>query len=35
MQDFELLAKEMLRIKLKKEPSYKIPETFLKYVSDK
>ena len=34
-QELELLAKEMMRIKLKRDSSYKLPETFLKYVPEK
>jgi len=34
-QDIELLATEMMRIKLRKDPSYKVPETFLRYISNK
>ncbi|MCX6653876.1 MAG: hypothetical protein NTY03_02010 [Candidatus Bathyarchaeota archaeon] len=33
--NFEYLAKEMLRIRLLRDPSFKQPETFLKYVPDK
>ncbi len=34
-QDIELLASEMLRIKLRKDPSFKVPEAFLRYVPNK
>jgi hypothetical protein len=34
LANFEYLAKEMLRIKLQRDPSYKMPETFIKYVPD-
>ena len=34
-QDIELLASEMLKIKLRKEPSFKVPEDFLRYVPNK
>jgi len=34
LADFEFLAREMLRIKISKDPSYKVPETFLRYVPD-
>jgi hypothetical protein len=32
LSDFELLSNEILRIKLSKDPSFRIPETFSKYV---
>ena len=35
MKDFEYLAGEMLRIKLREDPSYKVPETFSSYIPDK
>ena len=34
-QDIELLASEMLKIKLRRDPSFKAPENFLRYVPDK
>jgi hypothetical protein len=33
--DLEYLAREMLRVKLQRDPQYKIPESFIKYVPDK
>jgi hypothetical protein len=30
--DFEFLNNELLRIKLSKDPSYRIPETFSRYI---
>ena len=33
--DFEFLNNEILRIALSKNPSFKIPETFMKYIPDK
>ena len=33
--NFELLAKEMMRIKVERDPSYKMPKTFLMYVPEK
>jgi hypothetical protein len=35
LSGFEYLAKEMLRIKLERDPSYRMPETLLRYVPDK
>jgi len=32
---FEYLANEMMRLSLLRDPSFKVPETFVKYVSDK
>jgi hypothetical protein len=32
LSDFELLSNEVLRIKLSRDPSYKVPETLTKYV---
>ncbi len=34
-KDIELLASEMMRIKRRKDPSYKVPENFLRYVPEK
>lgn len=34
LQDFELLANEMMRIKMLRNPSYKIPETLTKYIPE-
>jgi hypothetical protein len=34
-QDIELLASEMLKVKLRKDPSFKVPEAFLRYVPNK
>jgi len=34
-QDFEFLAKEMLRIKMIRDPEYRLPEAFNKYIPDK
>jgi hypothetical protein len=34
-RDFEFLAKEMLRIKLIRDPEYKLPEAFIKYIPTK
>ena len=34
-KDLELLAKEMMKITVARNPSYKLPETFLTYVPDK
>lgn len=34
MQDFEYLAREMSKIKANKDPSFKIPETFAKYIQE-
>jgi hypothetical protein len=31
----EYLANEMLTMKMQRDPSYKIPETFARYISDK
>jgi len=31
-EDFEFFAKEMLRIKMIRDPEYKLPEAFLKYI---
>jgi hypothetical protein len=35
LRDLELLVKEMMRIKVARDPSYKLPETFLKYIPKK
>jgi hypothetical protein len=35
MRGFEYLASEMMKMKQLRDPSYKIPETFAKYVPDK
>ena len=34
-QDIELLASEMLKIKFRMDPSFKVPEAFLRYVLNK
>jgi len=34
-EDLEFLAKEMLRIKMMRDPEYKLPETFNKYIPTK
>ena len=34
-RDFEYLAGEMLKIKLKRDPSFKVPESFISYVPEK
>lgn len=31
LQDFEFLAQEMLKIKLKRDPTFKVPENFISY----
>jgi hypothetical protein len=35
LRDFEYLAGEMMRVKLLRDPSFRLPETFYKYVPDK
>ena len=35
MKDIEYLAGEMLRIKLREDPSFKVPETFSSYIPDR
>jgi len=35
LRDLEYLAGEMMRVKMVRDPSYKMPETFIKYVPDK
>jgi len=35
LKDLELLSKEMMRIKLQRDPQYKVPESFTKYIPDK
>jgi hypothetical protein len=35
LRDLEYLAGEMMRVKLVRDPSYKMPETLIKYVPDK
>ncbi|MFH2112712.1 MAG: hypothetical protein ABIJ47_15805 [Candidatus Bathyarchaeota archaeon] len=34
LRDFEYLAGEMLKVKLRKDPSYKVPETLSRYIPD-
>ena len=34
LRDLEYLADEMMRVKLVRDPSYKMPETFIKYIPD-
>jgi hypothetical protein len=35
LKDFEYLNDEMMKIKIMRDSSYKVPETFFKYVPDK
>jgi hypothetical protein len=35
MYGFEYLAGEMMKMKLERNPTYKVPETFAKYVPNK
>jgi len=35
LRDLEYLAGEMMRVKMVRDPSYKMPETLIKYVPDK
>jgi len=34
LKDFEYLFEEMMKVKLSKDPSYKVPETLDKYIPD-
>jgi integrase len=34
-KDFEYLADEMMKMKMQRDPSYKVPETFARYVTVK
>ena len=35
LRDYEFLAQEMMKIKLKRDPSYRVPESLISYVTNK